>query len=222
MYGKTIGKKFYEDGSIRRYPGNTVVADIVPGNTAYEAMTALREMVIERGFDKDLILLPEDSYHMTVIRGVNDQVRKDTHWPKSLSKEAHMNEVDDYISSAVARVRMPGKIRMKFDEMRYTPGCLVALTLPADGEQARILKEFRDGVAEEIGLHLPGHDEYRFHISLAYIRVIPEGEDEERFRRMLEDMNALLAAQPSFETEVPYMAFYDDMLRFSPERVPRD
>ena len=35
MYGKEIGRKFYEDGKVRRYPGNTVVADVVPGMVTF-------------------------------------------------------------------------------------------------------------------------------------------------------------------------------------------
>ena len=57
MYGRDIGRKFYEDGSVRRYPGNTVVADVVPGMVAYDVMLHLKQMVIDAGFDKDIILI---------------------------------------------------------------------------------------------------------------------------------------------------------------------
>lgn len=221
-YGKSIGKKFYEDGRVRRYPGNTVVADVTPGCPAYDVMTRLYDTVIENGFDKHIILLPHDSYHMTVIRGVNDQVRKDTHWPPALSKDAPMTEVDDYISSAVARAKMPGRIKMKFDKIMLNDGCMVVLLVPANEEQAAILKEFRDSAADEIGFRLPGHDNYRFHISLGYVRIIPEGEDKVRIDEMIAKMDKFIADQPPFEITPPYMAFYDDMFEFSPTRVPRD
>ena len=75
-YGKTIGIKFYEDGSVRRYPGNTVVADITPDCPAYTVMTHIHDMVIESELDSHLILLPRNSYHMTVIQGVTEEVKK--------------------------------------------------------------------------------------------------------------------------------------------------
>ncbi|MBR2634546.1 MAG: DUF1868 domain-containing protein [Clostridia bacterium] len=221
MYGKDIGRKFYEDGSVRRYPGNTVVADVTPESAAYEVMLHLRKRVLEEGLDSHLILLPEDSYHMTVIRGLNDQVRSDEFWPARLPKDLPMDEVDDYISAAVASAAMPGRIRMRFDCVKCGKSCMVARLLPADEKQEKILLDFRDAVADAIGLRLPGHDSYHFHISLGYTRIVPEGEDEVRLQRLLEEFNAYLKTQPPFETTPPYMAYYNDMMAFSPVRLPR-
>jgi hypothetical protein len=221
-YGKTIGKKFYEDGRVRRYPGNTVVADVTPDCPAYDVMTHLYEMVQESGMDSHLILLPHDSYHMTVIRGLNDQVRVDTHWPARLPKDTPFTKVDDYVTEAVLSVPMPAGVRMKFDRVGFSATCMIIKLWPADEEQAAILKQFRDAVADNLGLRLPKHDEYRFHISLGYTRIIPEGEDAARMEKLINDINAYIADRPSFEITKPYMAYYNDMLAFSPVRLPRD
>ena len=222
IYGKEVGRKFYEDGSARRYPGNTVVADVTPEYTGYGVMTNLLQMVEEAGFDKThLIMLPKDSYHMTVIRGLNDQVRKDGFWPENLSRDIPMEEVDDYISAAVGRVKMLGKIRMKFDKVTISTECVKAVLLPADDEQATVLKNFRDNVADEIGLRLPKHDEYVYHITLAYVRVVPEGDDDVRMKELICKMNEYVSVQPAFDITPPYMAYYNDMLAFSPVRLPR-
>ncbi len=220
-YGRDIGIKFFENGDVRTYPGNTVVADVTPECPAYDVMVSLHQMVIDYGLDSHQILLPKDSYHMTVIRGVNDQVRKDTHWPTDLAKDAPMTDVDDYITAAVTRVPMPQKMRMKFDEVILNEGDIKVLLLPADEEQDRILREYRDAVARSIGLFLPKHDEYRFHITLSYTRVIAEGEDAVRMEKMLEEMNRRIQGQPDIEITAPYMAYYNDMLAFSPVRLPR-
>ncbi len=222
IYGSTIGRKFFEDGSVRRYPGNTVVADITPECPAYDVMLRLNRMVSEHGLSDHYIMLPADSYHMTVIRGLNDQVRTDDFWPASLPKDASMDEVDDYVSTAIAKAKIPGQVRMRFFEVKASKGCMIAFLVPADEEQNRLLRDFRDRAADALGLRLPKHDEYRFHISLGYTRVVPEGEDEERRAKMIEEMNALIANQPDFLVTAPYMAYYDDMYAFSPKRIPRD
>lgn len=221
-YGKEIGRKFYEDGRVRRYPGNTVVAAIPSGCAAFDVMTQLHHMVLDAGFATHLIPLPHDSYHMTVIRGLNDQVRTDAFWPEKLPKDAPMTVVDDYVSAAVGSVKMPTTMRMKFDKIRFSATCMIVLLKPADEEQDRMLRAYRDEVAERIGLFLPKHGEYKFHISLAYTRILPEGEDEVRMQALIEQMNSYIADRPAFDVTDPYMAFYDDMLRFSPTRVPRD
>ena len=220
-YGKDIGKKFYEDGTVRHYPGNTVVADIVPGCSAYDVMLRLRQLLIEEGLSQYFVLLPEDSYHMTLIRGLNDQVRTDAYWPAALPKDAPMTRVDDYISTAIARAGLPGPVRMRFDRVNVSASCCTVRLVPADEAQAQLLQRFRDCAADAIGLRLPGHDNYRFHISLGYVRVVPEGDDAQKLEDLKVKMDALLAGQPEFTTTAPYMAYYDDMLAFSPKRIPR-
>ena len=198
MYGRDIGRKFYEDGSVRRYPGNTVVADVVPGMVAYDVMLHLKQMVIDAGFDKDIILMPADSYHMTVFRGLNDQVRTDTHWPPNLPKETPFTEVDDYVSAAVAKAVIPEPTRMKFDEVRFGASCVIVRLVPADEEQNRILREFRDRAADAVNLRLPGHEDYHFHITLAYVRIVAEGEREKEKDALIAKMNEYIATQPEF------------------------
>lgn len=145
LYGEQIGKKFEPDGSPRWYPGNTVIADVTACSSGYAAMTRVRGNgagVRHRGYP--LILLPEDSYHMTVLRGLNDQVRTDAFWPAALPKDAPMTAVDDYVSRAVARVPMPGPARMRFAGVRADVADFRVLLAPADEAQAQALQRFRD------------------------------------------------------------------------------
>lgn len=221
MYGEQIGKKFETDGSARRYPGNTVIADVRPGCSAYDVMMHLRQMALDAGFADSMILLPEDSYHMTVLRGLNDQVRTDAFWPNALDKSASMDTVDDYVSAAVASAHMPGPIRMKFRGVRVNAEDFRVLLSPADEEQQKILCAFRDEAADAIGLRLPGHDAYTYHITLAYTRLVPEGAAAEKLQALVKDMEAYISMQKPFETTPPYMAYYDDMLAFSASRIQR-
>ena len=221
MYGKQIGKKFEADGSARRYPGNTVIADVRPGCPAYGVMTRLRRMLLEDGFADSMILLPEDSYHMTVILGLNDQVRTAAFWPAALDRRASMAEADDYVTAAVASVPMPGPIRMAYRGMQANDEDFRVLLAPADDAQLQRIRRFRDAAADAIGLRLPGHDAYTCHITLAYTRLVPEGEDAGRLEQLTQRINAYLALQGEFETTPPYMAYYDNMLAFSASRIQR-
>lgn len=221
-YGSTIGQKFYEDGSVRRFPGNTVVADVVPGSSAFDTMCQLRQMVIDAGFADHLILLPEDSYHITYISGVNDQQRIDTFWPDALSREATMVEADDYVTAAIESVGIPGPARMKFDTVGWGAGCCIIRLVPADESQRELLYGFREKAADALGVRRPNHEKYRFHISLGYTRIIPEGEAEGRKQALIKKMVEFMAQQPEFFTTQAYMAYYDDMYAFSPTRIPRD
>jgi hypothetical protein len=220
-YGKTIGEKFYEDGSARRYPGNTIVADILPGCGAYDVMTRLRDMIAEYGLSDYFILLPEDSYHMTILGGLNDQKRHEW-WPEDLPLDATMDEADDYVAAAIEKVGLPGPQKMKFYYAHCSKGCLTIRVDTLSEEQEKALRKFRDECSGEMGCFRPGHEKHHFHISLAYVRVIPEGEAAERRDKMLADMTAYIENQPIFETAAPYLTFFDDMLFFHHNRIPRD
>ena len=221
IYGSTIGKKFYEDGSIRRYPGNTVVADILPGNPAYDTMCHLRQLLQEFDLEDYFIPLPDDSYHMTVIQGVNDQVRKENYWPADLPLDAPLTQADDYITEAILGAGLPGPVQMRFDVVNVSKGCCTVRLLPADETQEKTLWDFRNRAADRMNHRQPNFYTYRFHISLAYVRVIPESAAAQRLEEMCQKMNEYIARQPAFYTAAPYMAYYDDMLRFSPDRLPR-
>lgn len=221
VYGGQIGKKFNPDGSPRRYPGNTMIADVTPGCGAYDVMTRLRQMAVDAGFAQDMILLPEDSYHMTVLRGLNDLVRTDGFWPPALDRGVPMTAVDDYVSAAVASVPMPGSISMRFAGVIVSDEDFRVKVVPIDAKQNQVLRDFRDRAADAIGLRLPGHDAYTYHITLAYMRLVPQGERARALRELVRRMESCLMSQPPFETTAPYVAYYDDMMVFYHQRIAR-
>lgn len=220
-YGRSIGKKFYEDGSVRYFPGNTVVAPIRPGCSAYDVMVTLRKAVQEADLEQNLILLPEDSYHMTVLDCLVFENRAPEHWPSGLSPEASMEEADDYISAAVATAPNPGPVRMRFDRLRVTEGTAVALLVPDSPEEEQKLWNFRDAATDAMGMRVPNYRKYRFHISLGYILQIPEGENARRMDELVTWADEYLRRQPAFMTGVPYMAYFGDMMAFYPDRIER-
>lgn len=220
-YGLQIGKKFHEDGTAAAYPGNTVVSDATPETRAYQVMKECLDMLTAAKLDSLFIALPEDSYHMTVIRGVNDLVRTPEYWPPQLPIDAPMTAADDYMAAAIARVENPGEMRMRFGEAKITAEDFRISMLPADEAQERSLRAYRDRVADEVGLRLPGHDGYTFHITLAYTWRLPEGDQQETLQSLKQKMDALLASQPVVTLHPPHTAFYRDMLSFSEKRLPR-
>lgn len=158
---------------------------------------------------------------MTVLRGLNDQVRTDAFWPAALPKDAPMSAVDDYVSRAVARVPMPGPARMRFAGVRVDAADFRVLLAPAGRGAGAGAPAFPRPWG---GLHRPvfaRHAEYGYHITLAYIRTIAQGDQARRLEALLSDMEGFLLSQPPFETSAPYMAYYNDMLAFSAQRISR-
>jgi len=221
-YGSQIGNKFHADGTAAKYPGNTVIADVCPGNPAYDVMVQCLEMLRHAGVDELFIHLPKDSYHMTVIRGVNDKIRTPEFWPSVLPKELPMAQVDTYMHHAVQSVKSIGKIRMHFDEAVITQEDFRIRLKPADEEQASVLRTYRDAVADAIGLRLPGHDRYTYHMTLAYTWRLPDEEQQKKLDELVVQMNTLLQNQPRVLIDEAHFAWYQDMLSFWDKPMPRD
>jgi hypothetical protein len=219
--GKLIGLKFREDGSACPYPGNTVITDLVSGNPAFCVMLHMRSKLIALGLSEWYIVLPEDSYHMTVIRGVNDKVREEAFWPKSIPLDAPMKEVDEYIARCVSDVPPLDTMEMRFSHLQINEEDVRVILKPGNLEQEQLLRQYRDKVADRIGLRLPGHEQYGFHITLAYTRVVPEGREQEQVEQYRQEMDEFLKQQPPFVLPAPYMAYYNDMLHFSDIPLPR-
>ena len=100
-----------------------------------------------------------------------------------------------------------------------TPISLVAASCRAEDYVPLALT--LDRAAAALGLFLPGHESYTYHITLAYTRIVPQGEKKAALERAVEEMKTYLNAQGAFEVTPPYVAFYDGMLVFSAKRIAR-
>lgn len=222
VYGSQIGKKFAKSGLALPYPGNTVISDVCPGNPAYGVMSTCRSLLLDSPLARHYIPLPESSYHTTVIRGVNHLVRTREFWPAHLPPDTPFEQMDDWFEKAVLSVPNPGPFSMRFSRARINEEDFRIQLLPADEESEASLRRYRDQVAAALGLRLPGHDAYTFHITLAYTLTLPEPGGKEALSVIEQSINALLARQPAFTVDAPHVAFYHDMLEFYPGRISRN
>ncbi len=217
-FGGQIGEKFDTDGTPRRYPGNTVISDIPAGSPAHGALLRVQKSFSGESLSGLFIFLPGDSFHMTVIRGLNDLVRTDGYWPPALDRSAPLSAADRHVSLAVASVPGPGPFRMRFHRVEIGREDLRVLLLPEDESALQRLRSYRDRVADVIGLRLPGHDGYGFHVTLAYVWRKPDAFRESLLEEVRARSDALLSGQPPFDLGRPRMAYYEDMTRFSDAR----
>ena len=132
-----------------------------------------------------------------------------------------MEEADDFVTAAIEKAEIPGPARMVFDNVGWGAGCCIIRVKPADEQSHAQLYSFRERAADAMGVRRPNHENYRFHITLGYTRIVTEGEAEERRQALKAKMEELMAQQPEFLTTQAYMAYFDDMYAFSPTRIPR-
>lgn len=189
-----------------RYPGNTVVADIEKDGAAL--LRGPAEAL--RPYGESLIFLTESSYHVTLLRGVNDLVRRPGFWPPAWPLDLEMDEADRRVAEAVMAARLPGPLRFKISGASMDDADVRVTLTPWDEQEASALRLFRDAAADRLSLRLPGHENYVFHVTLAYVRLRLGERRAEALRAL---MNALPIGKTVFVSR-PYMAYYEDMTAF--------
>ena len=220
-FGTQIDKKFARSGGALPYPGNTVISDVCPGNPAYDVMSACRSLLLDSPLAPHYIPLPQSSYHTTVIRGVNHLVRAADYWPAHMPIDTPFEQMDDWFERTVSGVPNPGPFSMRFHRARINEEDFRIQLLPADENSLAALRRYRDLIADALGLYLPGHESYTFHITLAYTLTVPETDEADALSAIEGQINDLLAVQPAFTVDPPHVAFYHDMLEFYPVRIDR-
>jgi hypothetical protein len=177
---RAVGQKFHEDGSVRHFPGNTIICTIDEDNPAYARLIEVSESVKALSCSGKFTLLPPSSYHMTVIQGVCEEERKPELWSRYLSLDTPLEETDRFFMEKWQDIGIPEGFEMKFNYFHTDGTALTINLIPQTQKTANELKTFRDEVAEKLGLRFPNHDDYKFHISIGYkLYELTEEEEHE-------------------------------------------
>jgi hypothetical protein len=216
-YTIAVGRKFREDGSVRQFPGNTIICMIGPDNPVYPELIRFAESFKGLDCSRKYTLLPPSSYHMTVIQGVCEEVRKPELWSRNLSLDAPLEETDRFFSKQFHNVRIPEQFQMRFNYVSTAGVTLAVNLLPAEQEDTLALRTFREEVSERLGLRFPDHERYKFHISIAYkIHELAREEELELQAFKEQEENALQMRFGVLTTSKPQLVFFKDMFKFDP------
>lgn len=213
-YTPEVGRKFHMDGSVRTFAGNTVISFVAATSHTYQLAKWVQDQVRQLPFSHKFALLPPSSFHMTVMELLCDEVRTSERWIASFPLDAPLIDTDAFFLNTIPQIDPPTEIQMQFAEMtRWS--CAINVK-PANALTARALRAYRDMIATKTGVRAPNHEQYQFHISLAY-RLIELTDDEEAvLDTLLHTVEAHLHEKFGFfRPERPQLTFFDDMFRFA-------
>ena len=219
---KYLGIRFAEDARALPDPGNTVVAHLnnAPGA---EAIIRFGEVLRTGAIGDCFAHLPVPSYHMTVFNGLLHTDRTLPFWPRTLATDVGAAEADRWMLSQLSRHRdVPAPFRMAVHGITAYEAGGIGLTLePADEDESARIRGLRDRLAELCALaHRPGHDSYRFHLTLAYFIRWPSIEAAmQADREIAAATENLLRACPELVIGPPEVCTFADMTHFEPHFV---
>ncbi len=215
QYTKDVGQKFYKDGSVRRFPGNTVISKLPPSLPIYAGLVDTQERLKAADSMGKYVFLPPSSFHMTVIEGLCDQVRTPEQWSTKLDLQLPLPEVNHFMAECMTRVSPPSSLVMRISP-RTIPCWLAVVLEPADTDTAQSLHQFREQFSLETGIRFPNHETYTYHISLAYsLQWLTADEERHMHSVQQEVQRALSARYPKITLQAPQFTYFEDMFRFN-------
>lgn len=211
------GKKFGVDGSIQRFPGNTILCHLNQPGRQHDALKGVVAKLREETGDVNITWLPPSSYHMTVFDGSLDSRRSAGDWPNGLGPDASLQECNDLIAERLRKFDLgfDPPIRMVADENSPAPAMTGIPLRPIDAAEGMRLRDLRDRLAVALGIRHANHDSYAFHTTFGYYikRFSPEAELDYRrnYTRAIQKFRQL---QPVIELGAPEYCLFDDMTSF--------
>ena len=216
-WSSPIGIKFNADGTLRRFAGNTVICPVAADHPAFPLLCFLQKEFTTRIYTSKFALLPPSSFHMTVFEGVCDQVRNPERWPNQLDIGTPLNKVHRFFSDHLEYLSAPPSVTMAIKDIFYHPTIALCGATATDNVN---LRQFRDLLANTLGLRTPDHAEYQFHITLGY--TLYQLDNNEK-KQAAADIKALLSLPEvrdfQFELPDPEFCHFEDMGRFNRQFV---
>ena len=220
-FGFDVGRKFNEDGSVRFWPGNTMICLLDHDSLVFQRIKEIRDDFGRNKIGECITLLPDESLHMTAIEGVVDGNRSPERWTTLLPCDTLLEKVDDLYQEKWKDIPPLGRVEMVFHHIRVGTGLCVALRAKSEDDERRI-RAWREIVSEKMGLRFPSFETYEFHISLAYGFRTPSDEAMENLEEMVQKYDEKFSLEKfGFIVPEPSMTYFDNMFFFSKERIPR-
>jgi hypothetical protein len=219
--------KFNPDGSPRPFAGNTVICHLPQQSQFRDAVAALGDALRSSSFAAKLAVLPSDSYHVTILGGLNNEDRAQYGWPSDIPINAPIADCNRIIGERITRFRMHSELPIRFcvdKEKTVAPQRASGLQLvPADAKEKLKLRMLRDQMATEVFRYRAAdHETFGFHISLAYQMSGFTAEERREYQsRLMHHLPAIIAAAPVIEFGVPEFCTFGDMYRFEIQTLLR-
>ena len=208
--------KFNADGTPRLFPGNTILCRVDHASPIGRTASAFGDAIRRQPWGAKWALLPPSSYHMTVMELVCDQIRTAELWSSGLPLDASLTDTDVFFEQRVPTVVPPSTTVMRVAGLhrhRFLELPLAAV----DSATETALRTYRQALALHTGVRAPDHDQYGFHMSLAYqVLALDPGEATAVESLCAAWEERLLDAGACIVLPAPELTFFDDMFDFVP------
>lgn len=217
-----VGRKFYPDGRVKRFDGNTIICHLDqqgPNATFFNVLLDIYRETPRHTFMRKVTLLPPSSYHMTIFGGANDPDRRPGLWPSDLPLDMPMQACTEALGARLRAVQFgfdqPFRMKVDVREPKADERPLTIRLLPFDDAEERRLRNLRNQLSDILKIRAPRHDEYSFHITMGYLIHWLNSAEQISFRQSLKTWREAVAeACPVIKLGAPEYCVLKDMFAF--------
>ena len=222
QFTSEVGRKFYADGRVHPFRGNTVICHLDqqgPNSGFFDALLDIyRQLPILR-FSPKITALPPSSYHMTIFGGANDPDRKPGLWPASIPLDTPIEECTKILGNRISNAKLdnfaPIRMRVDVSEPAESETPFTIRLIPFDDAENQRLRALRNTLSGILEIRSPNHDAYRFHITLGYLIRMLDASELQEFRAAFKAHHVEVAKNcPVIEFGQPEFCSLEDMFHF--------
>ena len=197
-------------------PGNTVIAH-VHDDAVLDVLTEAQRRLASTEAGACFAWLPRSSLHCTQFNGLLYAQRDQGHWPQSLANDASRAEADTFMQSAFDATPVPETAFVVTPNRFYGQADdALGLGLAETAAAGPGMRGYRDALAKATALqHRPGHADYEYHITFAYMIRWPDPAAAEAFDLETEAvLSGLKSALPRIQFESSEFCKFEGMTHF--------
>ncbi|KAF8208704.1 RNA ligase/cyclic nucleotide phosphodiesterase [Mycena galopus ATCC 62051] len=213
-----VPEKFDPDGNVQPYPGNTVIAHLSQSSELHKSLRALHEKLKSSHLSHLYALLPLSSWHMTIFEGVAEYARSvPGRWPDDLPLNASLALCNSLYEEKLSSFDLQCDPPYHLAIMGFSP-LVAGITLhlePYTSQENARLRNLRNRLSSLLHIRAKGHDNYGFHMSMAYLLRFPTEEQDMQLMKLLTD-HFEDEMPKEFELGPPEFCSFEDMFAFKP------
>lgn len=218
-----VNRKFYADGRVMPFAGNTIICHLPQqGENAgpFNALLDVFRDLPRHRFAGKLTPLPPSSYHMTIFGGANDKERRTPLWPADLPLDLPMEECNRVLGERLRAFKLddgapPYRMRVDLSEPSESERPITIRLVPIDEAERRRMARLRDRLSQRLSIRAPGHESYRYHVTLAYLIQWLTADEQLEFRGALKRWRESIAERcPVISLGAPEYCTLKDMFAF--------
>ncbi|MBY5837308.1 DUF1868 domain-containing protein [Rhizobium leguminosarum] len=206
-----LGSRYRKVGGFLPEAGNTIVCHIEKGSQTQAVLIEAREKYLAMPEAPQFLFTPISSLHMTLFEGVIETRRRQDCWPGDLPLDTPIDDMIELMAARLEGFSVFDPFKVAVVEARPS-GLLVD---GATENDRKVMRAWRNALAELLGYRQPNHDEYKFHMTFAYAIERLEDEALPRWQAMLDDVaDDIRRKAPVLELDPPAFCVFEDMNHF--------